>query len=361
MCSANIQISSKINDYQIYFGSVFAEYASILMSVCKDQVMIITDENVARVHLERFKRLFVNVQIDYYVLPAGDSSKKLFLLEDVTTHLLEKKCTRKTTVIALGGGMVGDFSGMVAALYFRGIDYIQIPTSLLSMVDSAVGGKTAVNHALGKNVLGVIYPPKAVFTDIDFLITLEKREFLSGMSEVIKYGLLFDYKFFCWLEDNTKLILQRDRAVLDRLVRRCCKFKADVVSRDEHELNDRMLLNLGHTLAHALEKLTEYRFFLHGEAVSIGLMFASTVSKFLGKVQDGDIKRIEFLLKEFDLPINLDINLSKEEIMNCMLMDKKNYQGSIRMVLLDGIGHGEVCADLSINVLDKALDTVCRS
>ena len=193
----NIQILSKTNDYRVYFGSKFEDYSAFLSSICHSQVLVVTDENVAEIYLGKFKKLLANLEIEHYVLPAGESSKKLSLLDNATSILLEKRYTKKTTIIALGGGMVGDFAGLLAALYFRGVDCIQIPTSLLAMVDSSIGGKTAVNHALGKNILGVIYPPKAEFIDMNFIKTLENKEFLSAMSEVIKYGLLFDKQFFC--------------------------------------------------------------------------------------------------------------------------------------------------------------------
>ncbi|NQY42102.1 MAG: 3-dehydroquinate synthase [Legionellales bacterium] len=357
----NIQILSKTNDYRVYFGSIFEDYSAFLSSICHSQVLVVTDENVAEIYLGKFKKLLANLEIEHYVLPAGESSKKLSLLDNATSILLEKRYTKKTTIIALGGGMVGDFAGLLAALYFRGVDCIQIPTSLLAMVDSSIGGKTAVNHALGKNILGVIYPPKAVFIDMNFIKTLENKEFLSAMSEVIKYGLLFDKQFFCWLERSTKMILARDSIVLADIVEKCCKFKADIVSIDENESNIRTLLNLGHTLAHALERITNYSYFLHGEAVAIGLVFATKVSCLLGMLSEFDIKRVKNLLQKLNLPVCLGTQVTREDILNSMLSDKKNYQESIRMVLLDGIGCGKICQDLSIDVLRQALDEVYRS
>lgn len=355
---SSICVKSCTKDYPIYFGSIERNLDKLLLATKDTRLFCVTDQNVADNHLDLILEILSIDNVDSYILPAGEKSKSVALLEEVAGYLLERKYTKKTTIIALGGGMVGDFVGLLAALYFRGINYIQMPTTLLSMVDSSIGGKTAVNHTLGKNILGVIYPPTAIFMDTSFLSTLSNREYISGISEVVKYGLLFDSRFFNWIEKQVDLILQRDPIVLSSLIESCCSYKANIVENDEYEAGDRMLLNLGHTLAHALESVTNYSLLLHGEAVAIGLVFASKISNLLGIIGSQDMKRIECLLEKFGLPVRIANNLSKEKVINSMLLDKKNYHRSLRMVLLDNIGCGKIYDKVPLDMVKQVLSEV---
>ncbi|HBC58716.1 MAG TPA: 3-dehydroquinate synthase, partial [Gammaproteobacteria bacterium] len=258
------------------------------------------------------------------------------------THLLQNQFDRNSLLVALGGGVVGDITGFAAACYQRGVDYLQIPTTLLSQVDSSVGGKTAVNHALGKNMIGAFYQPCAVMIDLDVLNTLPDREYASGLAEVIKYGAIRDAEFFCWLEANIDALNRREQSALAYAIERSCQNKAEIVNQDETETGIRALLNYGHTFAHAFEIELQYGTWLHGEAVSAGMVYAAKLSRQLCQLAEDDVERLEDLLLKAHLPTKIDASLNRDHLLHHMALDKKNQSGSRRMILLKRLGDAVV-------------------
>jgi 3-dehydroquinate synthase len=259
-------------------------------------------------------------------------------------------------VIALGGGVIGDLVGFSAACYQRGVDFIQIPTTLLSQVDSSVGGKTAVNHKLGKNMIGAFYQPKAVVIDTDCLKTLPKREFAAGISEVIKYGIIYDQAFFVWLEENLDKLYQLDEQALTYAIARCCEIKAEVVAQDEKESGIRALLNLGHTFGHAIEAEMGYGNWLHGEAVSSGTVMAAKTAQLQGLISEEQVERIVSILKRAQLPVHTPEQMTFADFMRHMMRDKKVLAGELRLVLPTSIGTAEVVKGVPESVIEQAID-----
>lgn len=286
-------------------------------------------------------------------VPEGEESKDIEWAKKLYDGLISLKMDRRSCLIALGGGVVGDLGGFVASTYMRGIPYVQIPTSLLAQVDSSVGGKTAVNHPKGKNIIGTFYQPISVFIDTSFLKTLPKDEFQNGMAEVVKYGIIADKELFDYLENNTPKILSLDKDALEYLIERSCSIKADVVERDEREANLRAILNFGHTIGHAIEVVSGYRY-KHGEAVSMGMVFASKISYEKGLCKKDDTERIERLLTSLGLPIRGE-GLVSEDIQKTMETDKKALDEKIRFVLMKGIGRVDIYSDVSRDLILKAL------
>lgn len=268
--------------------------------------MLVTDETLAPLYLDRVRHLLeqAGVKVDSVILPDGEQYKSLTVLDTVFTALLQKPHGRDTTLLALGGGVVGNLTGFAAASYQRGVRFIQIPTTLLSQVDSSVGGKTAVNHPLGKNMIGAFYQPASVVVDLDCLKTLPARELASGLAEVIKYGIILDGEFFTWLEENMDALLRLDGQAMAYCIRRCCELKAEVVAADERETGLRALLNLGHTFGHAIEAEMGYGNWLHGEAVAAGMVMAARASERLGQFRPEETARIIALLKRAGLPVS---------------------------------------------------------
>jgi 3-dehydroquinate synthase len=263
-------------------------------------------------------------------------------------------------LIALGGGVVGDLCGFVAATFQRGVDFIQIPTTLLSQVDSSVGGKTAVNNPAGKNMIGAFYQPLAVFADISVLETLPDREYAAGLAEVVKYGIIYDADFFAWLEANAQALVQREKYALTHIITRSCEVKAAVVSEDERESGRRAILNYGHTFGHAIEKLLGYGRLLHGEAVSIGMVMAARLSVEFSGLALADSQRIEKLLQQFNLPVTLEgLELNAEAMIDAMGMDKKVVDGELRFVVADQMGSVRVASHVSVSALGKTLAEFC--
>jgi len=272
------------------------------------------------------------------MIPDGEIYKDYFWAYHILTQLLESGLDRKSCLIALGGGVIGDITGFVASIYMRGIPYIQIPTTLLAQVDSSVGGKTAVNHPLGKNMIGSFWQPSLVWIDVNTLDTLPEREFISGMAEVIKYGIIWDKEFFEYLESNREKILKKDKDLLIPAIKRACEIKAEVVSKDERESSLRAILNYGHTIGHAIETLTGYSTYLHGEAISIGMVYEAKLSSMLGFIDKKSLERIKNILQNFGLPTILPINMDSTAMVKTILLDKKNIEGKIRMVIPESIG-----------------------
>lgn len=342
--------------YPIYIGSGILGRSDILMPhVGGRQVMVVSNETVAPLYLERLRTALVNVDVHVTVLPDGEQYKNLGVLESIFDALLRVPCDRQTTVIALGGGVVGDIAGFAAACYQRGVPYIQIPTSLLAQVDSSVGGKTAVNHALGKNMIGAFYQPEVVIADIKTLDTLEDRQLHAGMAEVIKYGLIRDPEFFTWLEQHMDELIGRDARALIEAVERSCRNKAQVVAADEREQGERALLNLGHTFGHAIETATGYGSWLHGEAVAAGMVMAAELSHRLGDLTADDVSRIRGLLRQAQLPLNPPAELSAAQFRRHMSVDKKVSAGVLRLVLLHAIGEAYVSGDYPPDALTEVL------
>ncbi len=320
------------------------------------QVVIVTNPTVAALYLDKIQKLLdPNIQVHIVTIPDGEQYKSFESFEKVITELLSINASRDTTIIALGGGVIGDLSGFVAASYQRGIPFIQIPTTLLSQVDSSVGGKTAINHPLGKNMVGAFYQPQAVFIDTNTLSTLPPREFAAGMAEVIKYGIIYDAEFFCWLEANIDSLKALNAEALQLAICRCCEIKAEVVAQDERESGIRALLNLGHTFGHAIEAELGYGKWLHGEAVSAGIILASQVAMQKNWLSETEFRRIKSLLEAFDLPVNKPDSMNFDDFMRHMRRDKKVIAGSIRFIIPKGIGTAVVTKDVSEAVLRNIL------
>lgn len=320
------------------------------------KVLIVTNETVAPLYLGTLKDALPGLEVDQVILPDGEQFKQMQTLDSVYTELLARRHGRDTTIIALGGGVIGDMAGFAAACYQRGVAFIQVPTTLLSQVDSSVGGKTAVNHPLGKNMIGAFYQPRAVLIDIQCLQTLPAREFAAGMAEVIKYGILYDGDFFQWLEQHADALKALEPAALTQAIKRCCEIKAEIVAQDEQEAGIRALLNLGHTFGHAIEAEMGYGSWLHGEAVAAGMVLAGKTSLALGLITETQLQRIVALLQAFDLPINPPAEMGYEQFIPHMARDKKVLEGSIRLVLPTDIGRCEIRSDVDDRVLRSVLD-----
>lgn len=307
-----------------------------------ERVAIISNTTVAPLYAEKIKALFHQYEISVLELPDGEKYKNLNTLNDIFDFLLENKFDRSTTLVALGGGVVGDITGFAAASYQRGIDFIQIPTTLLSQVDSSVGGKTGINHRLGKNMIGAFYQPKFVLIDPSTLDTLPDRELVAGIAEVIKYGLIYDLEFANWLDANLDLLLQRDLDALTHAIYRSCEIKAEVVQQDEKESGIRAILNLGHTFGHAFETALGYGEWLHGEAIGLGMILAMQLSVRLELMDSASIAPMVSLIERTGLPTKLPRELDVDELLALMTSDKKAEKGKPRFILLDKIGHAVI-------------------
>lgn len=338
--------------YPIYIGSGLLSRPDLIRQhVRGKQVMIVTNETVAPLYLQTVRDVLGDLQVNSVILPDGEAYKNLTTLNLIYDGLLEHRHNRTTTLIALGGGVIGDMTGYAAASYQRGVDFIQIPTTLLSQVDSSVGGKTAVNHALGKNMIGAFHQPKAVIADTDTLRTLPQRELSAGMAEVIKYGLICDSDFLQWQTDNIAGLMRGDASLLAEAIYRSCEDKAKVVSADEREGGIRAILNLGHTFGHAIEAHQGYGNWLHGEAVAAGMVMAADLSCRLGHIQQEDVDNITRLIADAGLPVKGPEDMSDDDYVSRMLVDKKVLEGKIRLVLLKNVGEAYITDDVPKNQL----------
>lgn len=322
-----------------------------------ERVMIVTNPTVAQFYLDTvtFALKKRGCEVDHVLLPDGEKYKTLESLNLIFTALLQGNHGRDTTIMALGGGVIGDVAGFAAASYQRGVRLIQIPTTLLSQVDSSVGGKTAVNHELGKNMIGAFYQPSMVIIDTHTLDTLPKREVNAGLAEVIKYGAILDYEFFEWLEAHIDELVALNNESLQHCIARCCQIKADVVARDETEKGDRALLNLGHTFGHAIETHLGYGNWLHGEAVSTGMMIAAALSEQLGDISVADVSRLEKLLARANLPTLSPDSMQLEDYLPHMMRDKKVLAGKLRLVLLKSLGQAYIATDTDKDLVLNAI------
>lgn len=277
-------------------------------------------------------------ELEEKIIPDGEEYKNLAWVQEIYEELLRARLDRKSALMALGGGVVGDITGFAASTYMRGIDYIQVPTTLLAQVDSSVGGKTGVNHALGKNMIGTFWQPRLVWIDIETLRTLPRREFLSGLAEVIKYGVIWDEGFFEFLEKNREKIMSLDKDSLIAVIRRSCEIKSEVVSMDERESGLRAILNYGHTIGHAVETATGYKKYLHGEAVAIGMCLEARLSHLAGLIDKKQVERVEALIASYELPFQLPGDIDLHSFFSSMQLDKKAVAGDIKFILPEKIG-----------------------
>jgi 3-dehydroquinate synthase len=357
-----ITVSLGERSYPITIAArLFSSSQAFLPLKANEKALIVTNETLAPLYLDQISQnLRENgVSVDSIVLPDGERFKTLEILQRVYTKLLENHYGRDATLIALGGGVIGDLTGFAAATYQRGVRFIQVPTTLLSQVDSSVGGKTAVNHPLGKNMIGAFYQPASVVIDIDCLATLSPRELSSGLAEVIKYGIILDAEFFLWLEHNIEALLNLDPSALTYCIRRCCEIKAMVVAADEQEHGMRALLNLGHTYGHAIETEMGYGNWLHGEAIAAGMMMAAQTAVRLGSIQQAHADRIKALLLKANLPVIGPKEMSAESYLPHMLRDKKSLGGHLRLVLPTSIGSSEVRGDVDHQIVLASIEA-CR-
>ncbi len=349
--------------YPIYIGSGLLGRDDLLLPHIRgQQVLIVSNDVVAPLYLDRLKAMLPGKHCDVIVLPDGEHTKTLETLNLIFDQLLLHRHERGTTLIALGGGVTGDMAGFAAAIYQRGVDFIQIPTTLLSQVDSSVGGKTGVNHALGKNMIGAFYQPQCVLADINVLNSLPTRELHAGLAEVIKYGLLGNSAFFSWLEANIDALMGRDADKLAYAVRICCEEKARIVAADEREGGLRALLNLGHTFGHAIEAAMGYGTWLHGEAVGAGMVMAADLSHRIGWLNAVDARRARALIERAGLPVAPPSSMTADQFLNLMSVDKKVQSGRIRFVLLRSIGNAVLESGIAPALLDETLtagNTLC--
>ena len=343
--------------YPIHIGSkLLSNIDLILPHLKRKHVAIVTNTTVAPLYMETLQSALeaAGIKVIPIILPDGEAYKNTETLNKIYDALLQHRCERSTTLIALGGGVIGDLTGYAAATYLRGVPFIQIPTTLLSQVDSSVGGKTGINHPLGKNMIGAFYQPQVVLADIDTLRTLPAREFSAGMAEVIKYGLIRDADFFDWIEANIEALMQLNEKELSYAIFRSCQNKAEVVARDEHENGERALLNLGHTFGHAIENAMGYGVWLHGEAVAAGTMLAADLSKRMDWLSQQDIVRIQKIFEAAKLPVTAP-NLGLDKYLDLMSMDKKVADGKIRLILQQAIGKSVITSDYDAELLKRTL------
>jgi 3-dehydroquinate synthase len=350
-----LHVALGARSYPIYIGENLFSQDLLAAHIQSKQVLVLTNVTVAPLYLQALLAQLTAYQVETVILPDGEQYKNLEQVNTVFTALLEKKFSRNATLIALGGGVIGDMGGFAAACYQRGIAFIQIPTTLLAQVDSSVGGKTGVNHALGKNMIGAFYQPQAVIIDTKVLKTLDDRQLSAGLAEVIKYGLIRDAEFFTWLETHLEKLQARDSAALAFAIERSCQNKADIVAEDEFESSVRATLNLGHTFGHAIETGTRYTEYLHGEAVAIGMCQAADLSRRLGWLTVPDVERIIALLRRADLPVMPPKRLSVERFIELMAVDKKNVDGKIRLIALEKIGQATLPIHVERAVLEQTL------
>lgn len=352
MESLSVALGSR--SYPIHIGAGLIGRAELYRPhLSGGSAAIVTNAVVGPLYLEVVKKALHGACVTEIVVPDGERAKGWETLQRVFDALLAARCGRDTLLVALGGGVVGDLAGFAAAVYQRGIDFVQVPTTLLAQVDSSVGGKTAINHPRGKNMIGAFHQPRAVIADLVTLDTLPERELRAGIAEVIKHGLALDAAFFQWLEQNIDRLLARDRGALAHAVRRSCELKAAIVAADEREAGARALLNLGHTFGHAIEAGTGYGAWLHGEAVAAGMVMAAELSLKMKLLEKGDVARVRALVSRAGLPVKAPA-LRPEEMLALMSVDKKAARGKLRFVVLQAIGEARLRGDAD----EKALRDV---
>ena len=323
------------------------------------KALLVTDTHVGPLYGKQVQQLLVEAGLEATLMqiPAGESSKNLSVANDLFTRAIELGLDRKSPVFALGGGVVGDLAGFVAATYMRGVPFVQIPTSLLAQVDSSVGGKVAVNHELGKNLIGAFYQPQAVFMELNYMKTLPQREIYTGLGEIIKYGIIYDADFFAFLEANREQVLALEPEALVHMIARSCEIKAAVVSEDEKEAGLRRILNFGHTIAHAIEKETGYVRYNHGEAVATGMVGAAYISRELGLIDETEYNRVREMIARYNLPLQA-AGVTVDAMYGDIFHDKKTVGGKVTWVLMEKIGQVICRNDVAADVVKKAMETV---
>ena len=355
----NVDLGDK--SYPIYIGrDLLSDKTCFEKHISGQQVMVVTNSTVAPIYLDKVIKLLDKCNTEVTILPDGEQYKTLETANIIFDALLKAKFDRSATLIALGGGVVGDITGFAAASYQRGVNFIQIPTTLLSQVDSSVGGKTGVNHELGKNMVGAFHQPQAVIIDVDTLETLNDREFSAGMAEVIKYGLLGNVDFLLELEKNVDAIMNRDKNLIINAVSRSCEDKANIVAEDEFERGKRSLLNFGHTFGHGIENILGYGTYLHGEAISIGMYMAAKLSELEGNLSVDDVERVKNILTKAKLPCSIEGEVSSENLIKAMSIDKKAIDGNIRLVLLRSVGDSFITGSYSQENFNKVVSNFCH-
>ena len=354
-----LTVNLGVRSYLIHIGQGLLRKSELLTKHIRGrQVMVVTNETIAPLYLDSIRRLFDDFDLASVILPDGEQYKTLETLNSIFTSLLEHRFNRHCTLVALGGGVIGDITGFAAACYQRGVAFLQIPTTLLAQVDSSVGGKTGVNHPLGKNMIGAFHQPGCVVIDTDTLDTLDQRQLAAGLAEVIKYGLIHDAGFFTWLEQNIERLRARDKQSLAYAVERSCSIKADIVAADERESGRRALLNLGHTFGHAIETGAGYGNWLHGEAIAAGMLMAADLSARHEWLSRPDVARIKILLQRAGLPTSPPEAMDEAQFMKFMAIDKKVVDGGLRLVLLKAIGSAVITGDFSAALLSQTLSRV---
>lgn len=355
MQTLNVDLGTR--SYPIFIGTDLLGRPELVEPyVTGHQVMLVSNETVAPIYLEQVRQAFAKFQCETVILPDGEEYKNLETLNLIFDALLEKRFERKCTLVALGGGVIGDMVGFAAACYQRGVAFIQIPTTLLAQVDSSVGGKTGVNHALGKNMIGAFHQPRCVIADTNTLNTLEDRQLSAGLAEIIKYGLICDLPFFEWQEQNMPALLARDPAALAYAIDRSCQMKSGLVAADEREGGIRATLNFGHTFGHAIEAATGYGNWLHGEAVGTGMLLAADLSQRMGMLTESEVLRIANLIDRARLPTRAPAHMDYTNFMRYMTVDKKVEAGSIRLVLLQALGKSMITSDYDAQLLKETID-----
>lgn len=341
--------------YPVYIGD--ESVVDVLKPMlCDRQVLVVTDRNVAQYHLTSVEKWFSDIKIKSFIIEPGEEQKSFRGFESVLDSLIDGAYHRDALVVAFGGGVVGDLSGFAASCYQRGIGWMVFPTSLLAQVDASIGGKTAINHKRGKNLIGAFHDPEAVWMNPHWLSTLPDREFRSGLAEVVKYGLGFDSELFEWLEQNVEaLVDSKSPELLEYMLSRCADIKLTVVAQDRTEQGSRALLNLGHTLGHALERCLRYGAWLHGEAVAVGLVAAARLSVWRGKITNGDFERLVALLGHCGLPTQIPSEVSTDCLTQAILLDKKILKNRLRFIGLISIGRAGIWGDVSENELSRLL------
>ncbi len=358
MQTLNVDLGER--SYPIHIGPGLLEQPERLRAAIPgNSAVVVTNETVAPLYRDRLDAALEGLQVATVTLGDGERFKTMETVGRILDVLVEGRFDRRTTVIALGGGVVGDIAGFAAAIYQRGVHFIQVPTTLLAQVDSSVGGKTGVNHPGGKNLIGAFHQPRCVIADTDTLDTLDDRQLSAGLAEVIKYGLILDLGFLDWLEANMAGLRGRDAALLTEAIERSCRIKADVVARDERETGMRALLNLGHTFGHAIETATGYGTWLHGEAIGAGMCMAADLSHRQGWIHHADFERVERVMRAAGLPTEAPETLTAERFFELMQIDKKVVDGRLRLVLLERLGHAVVTRDFDPALLDQTLQAYC--
>ncbi len=360
---AEVSVKLGKRSYNIYINASNKNLIAELIQDMKinQNVLLISDNIVGSLYGSQLIKILrdYGFTVELYCIPTGENSKCLDVAMELYTKAITRGLDRRSAILALGGGVVGDLSGFVAATYLRGIPFIQIPTSLLAQVDSSVGGKVAVNHPLGKNLIGAFYQPQAVVIDIDFLNTLPDRELYTGLAEVIKCGVIADKDFFAYLNDNTQQILDKQPSVLTEIVRRSCEIKAWVVEQDECESSIRAILNFGHTIGHAIEANTGFNTYNHGEAVAIGMYGAALISNYLGMCSKIAVDALKNIIIKFNLPTHAP-ECNVNDLFKLLYRDKKVLNNQINWVLLDDIGQVSICRQVPEDIVKKVLSEITK-